>query len=402
MKLTKVGTFKYSNTKEFLVYEDENKIKYIAKQTKLSNYPLLNLISNISLDSDHLGQIRYFYKHQDKLVYYTQLYDGKTLEQVILEKKQLSVEQVRDIIYQIALGLDDLHKHGIIHRDIKPANIMIVNNQVKVIDYDISRVYDDDKHQDTTNFGTKYYAPPEQYGYRQTDITSDIFSLGKTIEQLVLNCVAKDEQIEFVAFINKASAFDPDDRFKNCSEVINFVAKNKLIDSVKKRIIQLQQVCNDQELINRIVKRNLNEKQIGVIRHALEEGISQEVINLMLSDDFDTRQMWQIKRGEIDGLAIDAIYHYAKIYYSPEDMAIFRANLNQGIDLVTIYNRIKMFNLLVNTKQLSSDVIRELKVYFYYHDYDNNLESILDLEDGQAIVKLNKLIEKGKLWISNT
>ncbi len=37
------------------------------------------------------------------------------------------------------------------------------------------------KHKDTTAFGTEYYASPEQYGFRQTDFRSDLYSLGKVL-----------------------------------------------------------------------------------------------------------------------------------------------------------------------------------------------------------------------------
>jgi cell division cycle 2-like protein len=45
---------------------------------------------------------------------------------------------------QILLGLNVLHKHGIIHRDIKPLNILLgTNNKVKICDFGNMKKIDD-------------------------------------------------------------------------------------------------------------------------------------------------------------------------------------------------------------------------------------------------------------------
>ena len=67
----------------------------------------------------------------------------------------------------------------IIHRDIKPANIMRRKNGGYVlVDFDAGRRIRSDAAGDTQIMGTVGYAAPEQFGLRQTDARSDIFSLG--------------------------------------------------------------------------------------------------------------------------------------------------------------------------------------------------------------------------------
>ena len=39
--------------------------------------------------------------------------------------KRLSEDEIRNIIYQTAAGLEYMHKHGFFHRDLKPENILI-------------------------------------------------------------------------------------------------------------------------------------------------------------------------------------------------------------------------------------------------------------------------------------
>jgi serine/threonine-protein kinase len=70
----------------------------------------------------------------------------------------------------------------IVFRDLKPANIMInSDSRIKLIDFGIARFFKEDRQEDTFVYGTPGYAAPEQYGSGQTDVRSDIFSLGATL-----------------------------------------------------------------------------------------------------------------------------------------------------------------------------------------------------------------------------
>lgn len=45
----------------------------------------------------------------------------------------------RNMIYQIANGLANMHKNGFFHRDMKPENLLVYNNIVKVCDLGLAR-----------------------------------------------------------------------------------------------------------------------------------------------------------------------------------------------------------------------------------------------------------------------
>ena len=114
-------------------------------------------------------------------------------------------------------SLEDLHSINIIHRDIKPSNIMITKeHDIYLIDFGIARFYVDNADSDTTKLGTKGYAAPEQYGFQQSDFRTDIYSFGKAFDYLFKT---NDIKAGLKRVISKASAFDPNDRYKTVVEL---------------------------------------------------------------------------------------------------------------------------------------------------------------------------------------
>lgn len=52
------------------------------------------------------------------------------------------------------------------------------------MDFDTARYYESGQEQDTELLGTKEYAPPEQYGFGQSDTRSDIGKPGFTLSSI--------------------------------------------------------------------------------------------------------------------------------------------------------------------------------------------------------------------------
>lgn len=140
-------------------------------------------------------------------------------------------------------AVDVLHEKfdpPIIHRDIKPDNVIVVPDGVVLIDFGAARTYDADKDRDTRLYATRAYAPPEQFGYAQTDRRSDIYSLGMLLAFLEMG---RDPGTEVRAAINsgegalteigisapsaktiaRACAFDPSLRFATVREMLGFL-----------------------------------------------------------------------------------------------------------------------------------------------------------------------------------
>lgn len=109
--------------------------------------------------------------------------DGQTLDQLMEDRQGLPIEDAVSIVQQIANGLHEAHRSGIIHRDIKPQNIMVEKLPAtglfaRVLDFGIAHVVGSNQ-QSHRFLGTPLYASPEQCrGNLQLDGRTDIYSLG--------------------------------------------------------------------------------------------------------------------------------------------------------------------------------------------------------------------------------
>jgi serine/threonine protein kinase len=124
---------------------------------------------------------------QDKLNYIVMEYvDGVTLQEYVSGDRVLTTNQVIDVMYQCAKGLDYVHRQGIIHRDLKPGNIMLSRDgEVKIMDFSIAHI-DMGGTMDNTVQGSPMYLPPEQLTDEKRLVEqSDIYSLGAVMYSLL-------------------------------------------------------------------------------------------------------------------------------------------------------------------------------------------------------------------------
>lgn len=124
-----------------------------------------------------------------KKIYYIvmEFISGKTLKELIREKKRLGIEETLNYSIQIAEALEHAHRNHIIHRDIKPHNIMITeDNRAKVMDFGIARAATTSTVTNTSNvIGSVHYFSPEQARGGYTDERSDIYSLGIVMYEML-------------------------------------------------------------------------------------------------------------------------------------------------------------------------------------------------------------------------
>ena len=180
----------------------------------------------------HIPRIYDCYLHNDELVIIMEYVVGETLQDLVY-KHDPSLELVASVFPQICDAVIELHETfspPLIHRDLKPSNIMVAQDNVLVIDFGIAREYKDATDSDTTYFGTRAYAPPEQFGYGQTTVRSDVYALGmllyfclveKTPEPRTVEAGFPEQEIPepLRNVIKRATAFDPHNRYASIREM---------------------------------------------------------------------------------------------------------------------------------------------------------------------------------------
>lgn len=153
--------------------------------------------------------------------------DGKTLDEYIKNNNLLSEEDAAFYICELCDILIQIHRAGIIHRDIKPSNIIITEeNKLYLIDFDISRVYKNDKNLDTALLGTKGYATPEQFGFSQTDVRTDIYAVGVLLNQLITGKLPIEQipKTSIKKIISRCVDIDPQRRYQSAKRLKSAVS----------------------------------------------------------------------------------------------------------------------------------------------------------------------------------
>ncbi len=160
---------------------------------------------------------------------------------------RMTEEEISDIAVKLAAAMKKLHDmdNPIIHRDIKPQNIIVKNDgSVVLIDLGISRIYKEEESGDTVLAGTQVFAPPEQYGFMQTDSRSDIYSFGVVLSWLLTKDTKLIRQphtrLEKIAC--KCREFAPEKRFKNDELLLRALIK-ALPEHINQNVRRWKSIC---------------------------------------------------------------------------------------------------------------------------------------------------------------
>ena len=125
-------------------------------------------------------------------VYYAMEYiDGGSLNDRIEQQNGLPEAEALDYVRQIGGALSYMHAHKMLHLDLKPANIMLRNGIGILIDFGLSKQYDENglpESSTTIGGGTPGYAPIEQMRYQEgkdLPVTMDVYALGATLFKML-------------------------------------------------------------------------------------------------------------------------------------------------------------------------------------------------------------------------
>ncbi len=195
------------------LYIDVDTLQYIVKREYAPDS--VELIKSLHRIQEKLNipKILNVEHKVDKIITTEQFITGSTIQELIDQGSFINKQQFEAYAISLVKTLIELHKHDIIHKDIKPANVVISGDEVYIIDFNISRTFKPQQNKDTQLFGTEGYASPEQYGFSQTTTKSDIYSLGKTLADLMSITVVEAEDFDSYTELFKAmSTLDPKDR----------------------------------------------------------------------------------------------------------------------------------------------------------------------------------------------
>jgi serine/threonine-protein kinase len=114
--------------------------------------------------------------------------EGANLKELYASHDPVLLENVGNIIIDMATGLEHVHDSGFMHLDFKPENVLVSRNaNVRVADFDLAQPIPDKPKKASKNPGTPSYMAPEQLMREPFDHRVDIFAFGVAAYELLTN-----------------------------------------------------------------------------------------------------------------------------------------------------------------------------------------------------------------------
>ena len=137
--------------------------------------------SAAALNHPVISSIYELFEYGNQVVLVMEWLEGKTLQQLVVEKGALEWRQLIQWLIEACGGLEVAHQNTIVHRDIKSSNLMITSdNHLKILDFGLAKHWEASAQLTMKGsvLGTPGYMSPEQASGDALDHRSDPFSLG--------------------------------------------------------------------------------------------------------------------------------------------------------------------------------------------------------------------------------
>ena len=256
------------------------RFKNESKAISLLNHPNIVKVYDVSVN--------------DQLQYIVMEYvDGMTLREYLNERGgKLTSRETVHFISQILKALEHAHANGVVHRDIKPQNIMLLDNgQLRMMDFGIARISRaENQLLSGKTMGSVHYISPEQAKGDETDCTSDIYSVGVMMYEMLsgqlpfdaedavevaikqisdqpksLHEIAPQVPAALVEITEKAMAKLPQNRYASAREMLDALDAYVQNPSV---MFEYQYITEDAP--EKVVKRTMNQNKAARQNHPNE------------------------------------------------------------------------------------------------------------------------------------
>ena len=256
------------------------RFKNESKAISLLNHPNIVKVYDVSVN--------------DQLQYIVMEYvDGMTLREYLNERGgKLTSRETVHFISQILKALEHAHANGVVHRDIKPQNIMLLDNgQLRMMDFGIARISRaENQLLSGKAMGSVHYISPEQAKGDETDCTSDIYSVGVMMYEMLsgqlpfdaedavevaikqisdqpksLHEIAPQVPAALVEITEKAMAKLPQNRYASAREMLDALDTYVQNPSV---MFEYQYITEDAP--EKVVKRTMNQNKAARQNHPNE------------------------------------------------------------------------------------------------------------------------------------
>ena len=169
---------------------------------------------------------------------------GVTLNEYCTSETR-TTDDLIDLALQIADGLQHAHEAGVIHRDLKPGNILVDDRgRVRILDFGIARLRGTSRlTQVGSTIGTLAYSPPELAQGKDAEPTSDIYSLGVVMYQMLTGRLPFDGDHE--AAVIYAILHEPPLPFRASNSNLPIKLQSLVIRCLEKQPEKRPQNCNE-------------------------------------------------------------------------------------------------------------------------------------------------------------
>lgn len=337
------------------------------------------------LEHPNICTIYEIYEEEKNNYIVMQFVDGVTIDQIINLKK-LSINKILDIAIQICEGMIEAHSKQIIHRDIKPANLMVnQKGSVKVLDFGLAKFRDESimKNKDIIDsthltekgilMGTVCYMSPEQARGEHLEPSSDIFSFGVVLYEM----------------LEGINPFQDKDHISTLYNVINRDVQffRDIPDPLKQMIrCTLEKKPGDRFTDFKSIKENLEQIREDYLQHAESKYIDSKTEIIDIQDQNELMKGIQ-RTSDQEGLG-DIVYRIKKIKAHTEPLVSTKHRIMKMVSIPLALVLIVAFLLILTGRRDDKMMVSEPfeKFYIYLHDFENQSS------DKQLSEKLNYLL----------